>query len=212
MKALIVLLFVSFTVFAQDDIARELNRHSDVSGTIARLDAFSKDYLGLPYGDGGPLGEGPAGRYDQDPLWRFDTYDCTTFVETMISLAHAHSPQDFQDHMRDIRYANGVIDYVQRNHFPSRDWIPNNIANGYLTDLTPQLVAPEQIKLASALIDLPNHYRMKQMEELRVFDLPRAELPNRLQEWRAEGEHLTAEVANLNYIAIDWLVNHPEVL
>jgi len=213
MKTLILALLVSFTAVAQDDVARELKRFENVEGTIPRLEAFSQVYLGLPYGAGGPLGEGPTGRYDQDPLWRFDTYDCTTFVETMLSLAHARTPEEFQAHMREIRYENGVIGYVERNHDPSLNWIPNNIANGYLTDLTRTLAPASVVKVASALIDWPRHYRMKKMEELRVFDVPRSELPARLEEWRQEGERLGAIPSTLDYIPVDWIVQqNPSML
>ncbi|MBY0515637.1 MAG: DUF1460 domain-containing protein [Bacteriovoracaceae bacterium] len=212
MKIFLFLLTLSLGAWAQVDIDNELAHHTSLNGTIARLDAFSSDYIGLPYGDGGPLGEGAQGRYDQDPLWRFDTFDCTTFVETMISLALSSNADEFQLHMREIRYADGRVDYVSRNHFPSRDWIPNNIQNGYLEDLTHQLVDPQNILTARALIDLPRHYQMKKLDELRVFDIPQRELTLRLEEWRAEGLNLKAEYATLDYIAIDWLVKHPEVL
>ncbi len=212
MKRWIALWLISLSLWAQTQVSSELARHSNVVGTVARLEAFSGTYLGLPYGDGGPLGEGPEGRYDQDPLYRFDTFDCTTFVETMTALALSETPEEFEDHLREIRYENGVIDYVTRNHFPSLQWIPHNIANGYWRDVTRELVEPKQIKVARALINLPRHYEMKKLEELRVFDIPSSELPARLLEWQQEGSRLRATEATLDYIAIDWLVNNSQIL
>ena len=64
-----------------------------------------------------PLGEEKAP--DQDPLIRFDAFDCATFVET--SLANG----DFEKLCK-IRYKNGKIDFVSRNHFVETDWLKNN--------------------------------------------------------------------------------------
>lgn len=212
MKTLLLALLFSLPVFAQEDVARELQRAETVQGTIARLEQFSKNYLGLPYGYNGPLGEGATGRYDQDPLWRFDVYDCTTYVETMISLAHSATPEEFQSHMREIRYERGVIDYFARNHFTSLQWIPNNIQNGYLKDITRDLVPASVIKVARALNDQPRHYRAKKLEELRVFDVPREALPSRLEEWQEEGSRLPALWTELDYIPVDWIVANPAPL
>ncbi len=75
-------------------------------------------YIGARY-MADPLGE-DAG-YDPDPLIRFDAFDCTTFVETVF--AHGDIKK-----LNKIRYANGVVDFVHRNHFIETDWIKNNAA------------------------------------------------------------------------------------
>lgn len=74
------------------------------------------EYLGAKY-VADPLGEGNAP--DSDPLIRFDAFDCTTFVET--SLAGGDI-----DKLNRIRYKNGDIDFLKRNHFIETDWIENN--------------------------------------------------------------------------------------
>lgn len=124
---------------AREEAQDILDRGAQVTGVANRLDAFSKMFIGRPYGFGGPLGEGPDGRYDQDPLYRFDTFDCTTYVETMTSLALSRSVDEFEKTINDIRYENGEVDYLKRNHFTDLWWIPRNIANGMLTDITKPL-------------------------------------------------------------------------
>ena len=74
------------------------------------------EYVGKPYLNN-PLGENIAP--DTDPLIRFDAFDCLTFIET--SLADG----DVQK-LKKIRYKNGIVDFVNRNHFIETDWIPNN--------------------------------------------------------------------------------------
>ncbi len=77
---------------------------------------WGHQYLGARY-ESDPLGEGFG--YDPDPLIRFDAFDCTTFVETV--LAHGDV-----DDLCQIRYDGGRIDFVNRNHFIETDWLKNN--------------------------------------------------------------------------------------
>lgn len=83
-----------------------------------------------------PLGEGQGGDVSQGPLYRFDGFDCTTFVETVLALSLSATPEQFRQRMNQIRYKDAVVSYQTRNHFPSVDWIPNNIKNGFVKDIT----------------------------------------------------------------------------
>ncbi|MFV8256399.1 N-acetylmuramoyl-L-alanine amidase-like domain-containing protein [Bdellovibrio bacteriovorus] len=83
-----------------------------------------------------PLGEGQGGDVSQGPLYRFDGFDCTTFVETVLALSLSSTPEQFRVRMNQIRYEKAVVSYESRNHFPSIDWIPNNIENGFVKDIT----------------------------------------------------------------------------
>ena len=64
-----------------------------------------------------PLGEGVG--YDSDPLIRFDAFDCTTFVETVLAAGDV-------SRLNKIRYAGGVVAFENRNHFIETDWLTNN--------------------------------------------------------------------------------------
>jgi hypothetical protein len=63
------------------------------------------------------LGEGVAP--DDDPLIRYDAFDCTTFVETVLADGDLKK-------LNKIRYKNGEIDFLNRNHFIESDWLMNN--------------------------------------------------------------------------------------
>ena len=56
---------------------------------------------------------------DSDPIFRTDAFDCTTFVET----AMAHGDVNV---LTKIRYKDGQIDFLNRNHFIESDWLVNN--------------------------------------------------------------------------------------
>ena len=75
-----------------------------------------QSYLGTRYMES-PLGEGRAP--DVDPLIRFDAFDCTTFVETVLADGDV-------DTLNQIRYRDGEIGFETRNHFIESDWLANN--------------------------------------------------------------------------------------
>lgn len=62
---------------------------------------------------------GEARAPDMDPLIRFDAFDCTTFVETVLAGGDVQR-------LNKIRYVDGVPDFVGRNHFIETDWLSNN--------------------------------------------------------------------------------------
>ncbi len=73
-------------------------------------------YLGAKY-QINPLGEEKLP--DDDPLIRFDAFDCTTFVETVLA-------DDNKEKLTKIRYKDGKVNVINRNHFIESDWLPNN--------------------------------------------------------------------------------------
>lgn len=80
------------------------------------FDNLGAEYLGLQYKNN-PLGEAVAP--DDDPLIRFDAFDCATFVETVLAGGDVKK-------LNKIRYANGIPNIKNRNHFIETDWIKNN--------------------------------------------------------------------------------------
>lgn len=77
---------------------------------------MGEQYLGAPYIDN-PLGEEVAP--DTDPLIRFDAFDCMTFVETVLADGDVNK-------LNKIRYADGIPNILNRNHFIETDWLENN--------------------------------------------------------------------------------------
>lgn len=99
-----------------------------------RLLAISKGFLETPYVNN-PLGEGPGATPDADPMFRLDAVDCLTFVEQTIALAVAKNDADVPAILERIRYAEKPS-YEQRNHLMEAQWLPNNVAKGFLKDVT----------------------------------------------------------------------------
>jgi hypothetical protein len=95
------------------------------SSFSGRVIAVAKRSLDTPY-FGGPLGEGPEGKYDTDPLMDLSRVDCVTFVEQTVALAASRSYHEAFGRLQKIRYRNGEVAYEKRNHFMITDWIANN--------------------------------------------------------------------------------------
>ena len=162
--------------------------------TVPRVIYFSKIFLAQksPY-ILDPLGEGEQGLFSKNPLYRFDGFDCTTFVETVLALARSENAEAFRTSMNQIRYKEGRISYETRNHFPSLDWIPNNTRAGVVKDIT-GVIAGENTKWAQTWIDKGAWYRKKG------------------EAYSALSKLFSPELAQLPYISKDDLLNRPALV
>ena len=76
----------------------------------------------------------------QDPVYRTDAFNCTTYVQTALALIHASNLNQFKHTLVKISYgANNnshVISFFNRNHFTSADFNPVNRHNRFIFDAT----------------------------------------------------------------------------
>lgn len=115
-----------------------------------RFKAVTRFSLGTPYYFG-PLGEGPRGRWDKKPIINWRRVDCLTFVEQSMAFAWAPRFDEAVAVLQRIRYHNGQIDYSSRNHFTEAQWLPRNIAAGFLSDVT-RTVAGDETKTLHKIV------------------------------------------------------------
>lgn len=141
-------------------------RREPTDNMAERISIISSNFLGQPYLLGA-TGEGPDAEFDKGPLYRIDAFDCTTFVEMTLALAQANNLQQFKSIIKKVRYKNGIVSYVDRNHFISADWNENNIKNGYIKDITDQFSVP--YKVVDTQIDKPDWYKKLPMSIIKTF-------------------------------------------
>ena len=129
---------------------------------LQRVSITSKHFLGRPYVLSA-LGEGAEGLFDQRPLYRFDAFDCVTFINTVLALAKAYDLQSFKDYLQKFTYIDGKVSYLTRNHFISSDWNINNAQQGFVRDITAEVAGEGNVRKAMTIIDKPawfQHHRL----------------------------------------------------
>lgn len=175
-----------------------------------RIESVSAAFHGVPFLDA-PLGEGPGAAYDQGPLYRFDGFDCTTFVETVVALATSKKAAEFEGRLKKIRYRGGKIAFAQRNHFPCIDWIPNNTRSGLLTDITEEVAGKWGTERATATVNKRAWFEKLGPTTIRVTGLNETEVANRLQQLHAEGARFKPQTPSLPYIPLAKVLTRKEV-
>lgn len=175
-----------------------------------RIELDSAALLGVPY-QAGALGEGLIGKYDQNPLYRFDHFDCETYVDTVMALVLATNFFDFKKKINQIRYKQAQIDFFQRNHFPSLDWIPNNKKNGILRELS-YSIAGQKTRIATVLINRSSWYQHLAIDRIQLPDLSPLNKKVYLDELKKRAKKLTnSEKASIAYIPVADVLDNSEL-
>lgn len=108
-------------------------REPDVARRVIHL---ARKNLGQPY-QIYLLGEYPYELYDADPIYCLRKSDCLTFCEHVYAAALSRDWWSYLAALQRLRYRDGVISMLTRNHFTEADW---NRSNAFLfEDLTTTL-------------------------------------------------------------------------
>lgn len=193
-----------------DEIAKQLIALNQNYPIQRRIEIQSSELLNVPYSEGA-LGEGINGRYDQNPLYRFDYFDCETYVDTVMALALAKNLSDFKSKINQIRYKQGNVSFTYRNHFPSADWIPSNKRNGTIRELS-YLIAGKKTRVSRTQINVRNWYRNLTADRIQIPYLGPQEKAERLFLLKKEGETSSGiKNVSISYIPVFDLLQNPGV-
>ncbi|MBW1880758.1 MAG: DUF1460 domain-containing protein [Deltaproteobacteria bacterium] len=111
-----------------EEVASLLEDVARVRGIGERIGAISRRFLGRPYVTE-PLVGAPS--EPEQLVTRLDAFDCVTFVESVLALASARAPAEFERELVQIRYHRGRVEWLHRNHYTS-DWFERNVEAGRL--------------------------------------------------------------------------------
>ncbi|RAP35000.1 hypothetical protein B1207_13940 [Legionella quinlivanii] len=208
-------LTLTFNVFAINDLPRkeldlsiEKLYHTipDISklNMQARLDKLSSSFVGKPY-ILGSLGEGHNAYFDQMTLYRFDGFDCETFVTSVLALALANNPSEYKVCLQKLRYQNGKIGFINRNHFTALDWNTNNQQQGYVKDITRNFTDKNNqpvYKVAEAIVDKPSWYQHLSSKSIRLNSPDAKETEKRLSRLKQRGSKLAVAKEQIDYLPL----------
>ncbi len=90
-----------------------------------RVVALGRQNIGQPY-EIYLLGEFPFEFHDPDPIYCLDRSDCVTFCEHTYSMALSSDWWTFLRTLQRLRYRDGRIGMLTRNHYTLADWDRNN--------------------------------------------------------------------------------------
>lgn len=92
----------------------------------SRIDTLSHHFLGYRY-KANPL----IGSFNTPEVFTasLSGFDCVTYVEIILALARASTPDEFTQRLQRIRYEDGRIEWTRRNHYMT-GWIRNNTRGG----------------------------------------------------------------------------------
>jgi|GEM_PF-5505377 len=159
-------------------------------------EAFSL-FAGTPY-KMGAAGEGDIGRFDRDPEVVTDVSDCVIMIEQLLAILRSGGDTDgFLSALLKIRYLDGDVRYEKRNHFNEVDWIPNNIAAGFIKDIMP-VVLPDA-PVVTGTISKKNWYAVKDKLEGDFSDLTEEEINKRIAELQGLGKSVPDEKGIVAY-------------
>jgi hypothetical protein len=124
-----------------------IDRASGINDPGARIDFFSNALIGRPYLDC-LLGGGPE--LDEVFSATLRAFDCVTYVETVLALSLSNSLPRFAYELKHMRYAEGHIDWLHRNHYMV-DWARNNKERGRIAYITEASLLSEKTRALSVV-------------------------------------------------------------
>lgn len=118
-----------------------------------KISSLCEYFLNADFGD---LPNGSDLFSADDFSYQLDLFDCVTYVETILAFALCDASKSvsefqkqFEENLKKIRYKDGYPSFINRNHFMSLDWLPNN--SWMLQDITAKLI--DNPEMATAQID-----------------------------------------------------------
>jgi hypothetical protein len=153
-----------------------LRKAGHISEVAERVCVVSAQLMGSPY-----LREPLQGSADSPEVFTASMkgFDCVTYIETVLALARSTTPQHFVDTLRRIRYANGDIEWLERNHYMTQ-WIRNNVRAGFVKPVSRLRAAVMKDRVLNTVHGLPARrsrfscvpkHLMMRSRQLRTGDL-----------------------------------------
>jgi hypothetical protein len=122
------------------------------SAVPSRIDRISGALVGVPYRCNTLIGSA-----EQPEVFTIDleTYDCVTFMETVLALAQSRSAPAVPETLRNLRYKSGKVDWQRRNHYMTQ-WIRNNLKTGAVRRIAKLRATRHKDRILNVVPGLPS--------------------------------------------------------
>jgi len=129
-----------------------------------RILTLARKNIGQPY-ELYLLGEMPFEPYDPQPIYCLGKSDCLVFTEHTYAMALSRDWPSFMKMLQRIRYRDGHLGVVTRNHYTEADW---NISNRWLVDdITKSLAGDTAVKFHES-IDRSMFFKKRYQLDVKV--------------------------------------------
>jgi hypothetical protein len=128
-----------------EDLEKMIGAAAAITGCGERISYLSRQFLGIQY-----KGNTLAGDVDTEELFtvNLEEMDCSTFIDYVAAMSLSDSFSSFRANLKRVRYQNGIVSFVRRNHFFT-DWAAYN--PGLFEDVTAEIAPGRTRKIAKQL-------------------------------------------------------------
>lgn len=190
---------------ANNELTQLINTNNHLS-LVDKINNTSAYFLGRPY-QLEPEGEGATGEFNQEPIYRVDRFDCQTYVSTVLAIVLSNNFSELQKNIALVNYKNGTVSFFTRNHFSDVDWLQNNIQNGFVHNISDDIVGNKSVATATAFVDRQSWYKKLPISRIKIIDLSPQQQVQKLADLHALSAKAQNVVANINYIPMDQLLD-----
>lgn len=169
-----------------------------------RLLYFSERFLSREYVMGA-LGEGESGLFDQNPLFRFDAFDCLTYVNTVLALALSHNLVEFKHTLLKLSYYDAEPTYLKRFHFMSLDWNVQNQRSHLLKEVTRSFVDDQGrafYETEIADIDKSAWLQKRGVNDLKFLPAQQIDAHRRLEQLHQAASQFSSQQVSIDYLPL----------
>ncbi len=85
------------------------------------LNYISKNFIGKDY-----FTDKENSIFVEPPIFDVNNFNCITFIEIVLAFHISNNFNELSENLKKIKYKNGDMNFLNRNHFITVDWIPNN--------------------------------------------------------------------------------------
>jgi hypothetical protein len=121
--------------WTEESLSLLLKEASGINDTGGRTEFLSKHFLNTAYKDSTLTGDINT---PEVFVINLEEVDCFTFIEYIEAMRRSGAFNEFKQHLKEVRYRSGIIDFKNRNHFFT-DWKVFN--SGFVFDVTKDIGA-----------------------------------------------------------------------